>query len=159
MKLTNAIVEHILTNLGCFDQRTNSLFSLALKTDLQLTYEDDGAQTQYDIYACETLLSHMPITIVGASLSSKEPDIAVVVHIKDCPNYGCYWNDSAGLIAYTLKENTWIEANTHIQASFLLGMEQLRDMVQPFVACKSPQTIHQSLISFLKYIDQINEIN
>lgn len=161
MKLTNSIVEHILTNLGFMDQRDNSLFAAPLLTEHSITYEDDGTEHHYEVYACETLITQAKITMIGVSFPIDEAfkEMAVVISIENCPTYGCFFNqeDGEGLIAFTMKDNAWMAANMYVQATFLAGMEGLRDVVNPFTKCRETKDIHQTLVSFLKYVDTLTE--
>lgn len=162
MKLINAIVEHIFTNLGFMDGRTHSLIAEPLKTDDHIAVQDEDQETHYPVYACETHITQAKIIMAGVVFTDNSnptavPDMAVVVNIEDCPTYGCYLSQGEGLIAFTIKDNTWMEANTFLSATFLAGMENLRDVVHPYTQCKDTKSIHQALIAFLKYVDAKNE--
>ena len=162
MKLTNAIVEHILTNLGFMDKRTHSLLAEPLKTDAYIDVQEDEKEIHYPIYACETRITQTKIVMAGVIFADTTdpqnlPDMAVVVNIEDCPTYGCYLSQGEGVIAFTIKDNAWMEANTFLSATFLAGMENLRDVVQPYTQCQDIKPLHQALIAFLKYIDNQNE--
>jgi hypothetical protein len=163
MILTDVIVEYIFTNLGMMDQRKNSLISSKLLIDQKITFEDEQ---QYDIYACETIISQAKIMMVGTFITNEEDntkDMVAIIKIENCPTYGCYATldktiVNNGLIAFTLKENTWVKANVFMQATFLAGMEQLRDVANPFDVCQITKDIYQDLVSFLTYQDtQTNE--
>lgn len=162
IKLTNTILEHIFTNLGFMDQRKNSLLSSKLLTDYKITFEDNDIESYSKVYACETAITQAKIMIAGTylTLEDHEKDMAIVVKIENCPTYGCYLSQdkdgvNSGLIAFNLKDKTWIVANTFMQASFLAGMEQLRDIINPFNECKGPKDIYEAFISFLKYHDAL----
>lgn len=162
MKLTNSIVEHILTNLGFMDQRTHSLLAEPLKTDTYIAVQEEEQEIRYPVYACETHITQTKIVMAGVIFSdntnSTNPsDMAVIVNIEDCPTYGCYLSQGEGIIAFTIKDNTWMEANTFLSATFLAGMENLRDVVQPYTQCQDIKPMHQALITFLKYVDAQNE--
>ena len=165
MKLTNSIVEHIFHNLGFLDARTNSLISETLLTDHTITYEDEE-EHKLPVYACETRITQSQIVMAGVVFPSEgiRQEMAVVVHTQDCPIYGCYlWYESGsqpveseGQILMSLKDNTWMDTTTFVQASFLAGMEHLRDLRQAFTVCKDAKPIYQSLVAFIKHIDQQN---
>ncbi len=158
MKLTNAIVEHIFTNLGFMDKRPHSLLAEPLKTDEYIAVQEEEQEVRYPVYACETHITQTKIVMAGVVFDDNiSPDMAVVVNIEDCPTYGCYLSQDEGLIAFTIKDNTWMDANTFLSATFLAGMENLRDVVHPYTQCKDTKAIHQALTTFLKYIDAKNE--
>ncbi len=164
IKLTNTILEHIFTNLGFMDQRKNSLLSTKLLTDFKITFEDNGTESHNEVYVCETAITQAKITIAGTyfSLDDHEKDMAIVVKIENCPTYGCYLSQDKdgvhnGLLSFLLKNDAWIAANTFMQASFLAGMEQLRDIINPFNVCQDPKDIYEALISFLKYHDSLED--
>ena len=164
MILTNAILEYIFLNLGMMDERNNSILSSKLLTDKTITFDDAGKEQQYHVYACQTSIGQSKITMAGTKLNYDDntKDMVVVVKMEDCPIYGCYISQNNktvedGIIAFSIKNNVWLSASVFIQASFLAGMEQLKDVIIPFDVCNKPQEIYDILVSFLKYRDTLNE--
>lgn len=167
MKLTNTIVEHIFHNLGFLDTRTNSLISEMLLTEYTITYDDEDKEHKLPVYACETRINQSQIVMAGVVFPAEgtHQEMAVVIHTQDCPIYGCYlWYEggsqpieSEGQILMSLKDNTWMDTTTFVQASFLAGMEHLKDLRQTFTICKDAKPIYQTLVAFIKYIDQQND--
>jgi len=157
--LTNQIVKHILTNLGILDSRPVSLISDEFLTDLQIEYENiEDKQTIANVWATEALANNIKIQLAATKFEMDNDEFAVIIEIENCPTYGCYFeneNDINSLIAFSLKGNAWIPADIYTQATFLAGMEQLKDLTASFSLCKNPQLIYDKIIGFVNFRDEI----
>ena len=168
MKLTNCIVEHIFTNLGMIMPKQNSIFSSQLLIDQKLKFDENNQENQYPVYACEAEINQSKITIIASKLDNEDQsqDLFAIIELKNTPAYGCHlsldgqekYNEvSDGIINFQIKENMWLDTNVFIQASFLAGMEQLRDLTSSFTICAQPQDNFKKLSSFIKHCYEDNE--
>ena len=160
MKLTDCIVEHILNNLGMLQPKQNSIFSSQLLIKQKLTFEEENIEQSYNIYACENTINQSKLSIAASQIKKDEhQELLAIIMLEGSPIYGCYLvidHDaiSESKIVFQIKDHIWMDTNIFIQASFLAGMEQLKDLTSSFVACSVPDLMYQHLLSFIKYLDQ-----
>jgi len=165
-ELTNQIIKHLLNNLGVTDKRSASILFDELVIDQKISYEHDDKDYTAKVWACQSSVSNVKITIAYTqfTFSAYETESVLLVNMENCPLYGCYLsiNDldekrglSNGNISFSVKDNIWLEATTFMQASFLAGMEQLKDLTVSFDKCKDTQKIFDALVSFIEYYDAL----
>ena len=86
----------------------------------------------------------------------------VVIKLDGQPAYGCYLTSAPasggigilawdGFIATELKSKAWIPATTYIQATFLAGMEQLRDLTSKYDKSSNIDELFILLKEFIAY--------
>lgn len=175
-KLTNAIVEHILDNLGITAKQPTPITSDAFLTNHKIPYEYEETSEEAKVWVSEASINGSKITIAYTTFNVEggySEDI-VIVDIKDCPLYGCYFmrdtNEydntempyTEALIAFSIKndkksEISWLKASDHIRATFLAGMEHIKDLMASFAKPKNSDDIFKALMSFTKYVDQLQE--
>lgn len=163
--LTNAIIEHIYSNLGLLDERTSSLTASKFATSHTIKLEEEGGEeSENKVYACQSTYNNTKIIMGATSISDiNGEEIIVVIKIEGCPTYACTLIQNgrgeiqSSDICFSLQKDQWISADTFIQASFLAGMEQFRDITASFIECENSKEIYQLIVSFIKYLDKLNE--
>lgn len=160
MKLTDHIVEHIFTNLGMINVKQNSIFLPELIIEPKITFEENGKEQHHDVFVCEGAINQAKMIIAAAKIENEDhtQELLAVISLENSPTYGCRLslNEKSindGVIVFQIKDKTWLEANIFIQASFLAGMEQLRDLSATFTICSQTESIYQHLLTLIKYLD------
>ena len=186
-ELTNAIVKHIFENLGVFSEGANSITHKELKTKATIPFVNaDDTTANGTVWACSSTVQAKKFHIMCVDMSDTSDieegiEATVLIKLEGVPIYCCSLNayntnmtnifDS--MIACTLppnsttlkhmkvkdKELIWMPATPYIQATFLAGMEQLRDLGIVFgkMADLEIETHLNDLKSFLKWKDLFAE--
>ena len=106
--------------------------------------------------------------LADCSQEKNVPEFALTIQLKDAPTFGVYliYNKlvedppyAEALIAVNTDNKHWIPCNTYLQATFLAGMEQLRDLTFGWVKIKDYAAQHAQLLSFIKFHDSYFEVN
>jgi hypothetical protein len=88
------------------------------------------------------------------------PEYCLVIQLKDAPIFGIYliFNqlvedppEAEPMIAVNVDKQHWVPCTTYLEATFLAGMEQLRDLGFGWIQCKSYQDLYSQLLSFIKF--------
>lgn len=157
--LREEIVKHIMSNFLIISSdfinvdKSKSLMSDDLLLDSKLNFENNNK----NIWGCQLLLDKQEFKIIvgDCTQDKKYPEFCIVAQLSGTPAYGLYFvydeSDSEALIALSLDGKAWMECNTYFQASFLAGMEQIRDVAVPWEKCKNYKEQYEMMISFIKY--------
>lgn len=160
--LTDCIVEHIFDNLGISLQRTASLRDPVFQLKETIEYDDVYHATLYGaVFKIEK--SYFRLLLADFSDNETNSEYALVIKLEGSPTYGCYlFIDEAlgepedGLICFATKPNTWIKASVAIQATFLAGMENLREVNASWTKPDKYLDLLEELKSFYDYQNNIN---
>ena len=170
-KLTEQIACHILANLGVLpstfvDQdNTRSVIDKQFLIQEKVSFEIDGEIVKKNIYACtKTITDSKEFRMLLADCTKEKdlPEYCLLIQLKDAPFFGVYliFNqlvldppDSEVLIAVNSDKKNWMPCSTYLQATFLAGMEQLRDLGFGWTKCSSYKDMYEQLISFIKFHD------
>jgi hypothetical protein len=164
-ELTNAIIKYLYTGLGIYGTEVPvSLRHQLFKTDKQIAFEDESGSKGVPVWAGETKLDNKKFNFIYTSLTINEmTEDFLVVKLDDNPGYGCYasldiLNQSTigdGFIAVQLKLNSWIPANVYLQATFLAGMEQLKDLASRYDKSSKVEEMFGLLKEFINYREKM----
>ncbi len=66
--------------------------------------------------------------------------------------------DSEALIAVSSDKKHWMPCSTYLQATFLAGMEQVRDSGFAWTKCSEYKEQYQQLLSFIKFHHNFYEV-
>lgn len=174
LNLRAEIVKHIFANFGVIpsnhvSEKTQSLISKDYLLSEKLSFEDDdNIISENKIWGCQLSADIQEIKILLADCTQEEnaPEYCLLVQLKNAPAYGIYLTfnesfgpqtDSACMIAYSLDLKLWMECSTFLQATFLSGMEQIRETGFAWSKVINYQPQYQALISFIKYHSSIYE--
>ena len=169
IKLTEIIIDHIYSNLVIVpsdyvnQEKSQSILSKDfLLVDRTLDFKDSKNSYHNKVWSCQATSSDQTIHLMvgDCSLDENIPEYCLIVKIDNLPTYGCYLvadedYSSDALIACTLNGTDWMSCSTYLQATFLAGMEQLKDLfltwkktsnhTEQFDLMKSFLTFHSSI--------------
>lgn len=173
--LTEHIVNHIFSNLliinsSQFDRdKYKSIRSedhLLLKS---MVFEDEtGQELHRNIWGVQLTIENqnLKLLLADCSVDSSTQEYALLVYLPDSPSYAvysAYSNDSSNrvnsdvLIAASLDGQNWMKCNMYLQAMFLAGMEQIKDVPYRMSKCQEYSKEYDLLKSFVKYHGAIYE--
>jgi len=163
-KLTYEIVKHIFQNFGVFDTQSHhfkSLRSKEFRLNKNITLVNENKDIENKIWGCQQLFGTQLMTVLLSDLSvENDKSYCLIVQLKDAPAYGLYLNlDSnlfdESLIACTVNNKDWITCNLHLQATFLAGMENIKEIG---FSWKKPEEFaeqYELMLSFIKYYNSL----
>lgn len=168
--LRNTIVKHIFSNFGVIQSKfidsnkTKSLMSNEFLLSKKISYKNTaGNIVKNNVWGCQITLDQKEFKILLADYgqdSSKE--YCLLVQLKNSPAYGLYiLNDEIlgdeTMIACTLDGKQWMECQTFLQATFLAGMEQIKDIGLSWSKCNSYREQFDLILSFIEFYESIYE--
>lgn len=170
--LTEQIVKHILSNLGVINgsnidgNKSQTLISkdFLLRNKLSFKMEDDSVISN-KIWGCQLSIENKEMKIVLGD-SSQDKNIkehCLIIHLKDSPIYGLYIipdvQNTQVLIACSLNGKEWMQCNIYLQATFLAGMEQIKDHIAAPQKCNEYDFEYKAMLSFIEFHSAIFEDN
>lgn len=172
--LREEIVKHVFSNFAIIPSRFVNLDkskSLASKEFLlpeKIPFVDaDGSVTSNKVWGCQISAELQEIKILlGECTQDKDyPEYALLIFMKNAPSYGVYLVtsttndeiDGEALIAVTMNSKDWLECRTYLQATFLAGMEQIRDVGLSWNKCTNYKDQYETLLSFIKFHTTVYE--
>ena len=165
LKLRETIVEHVLANLAVipstfvsFDKSKSLKSKEFLLSDKISFIAIDEKVVENKLWGCQFSADQQDLKILLADCSTDydTPEYAAVIHLKSQPMYGIYTlfdpdiNQEA-LIAVSLNGKDWLECSTYLQATFLAGMENIKELGFPWVKCSDYKEELAALLSFIKF--------
>lgn len=176
-KLTEQIAYHVLANLGILPSDFINISETKRINDKQFMLPDkisfeteDGALLQRNMFGCQVLVTdkrEFKMLLADCTQEKDIPEYALIIQLKDAPAYGLYliFNrlvedppEAEAMIAVNADKKHWIPCTTYLQATFLAGMEQLRDLTFGWSKCKDYKELHMQLLSFIKFHDNYFEV-
>src|SRR5271165_958574 len=170
-KLTEQICHHILANLGILPSdflnvaETKSLTDKSFLLPEKISFEIEGRLVEKNIFGCQvsvTSQKEFKMLLADCTQEKDLPEYVLVAQLKDAPTFGVYliFNeiikdadiDPEAMIAVNDSKH-WMPCTTYLQATFLAGMEQLRDLSFGWSKCKDYQEMYSQLLSFIKFHD------
>lgn len=175
--LTEQIAYHILASLGVLpakfinQEATQSIVDASYTLPEKLSFDDDGKVVRKNVYGCQVSLAdtkELRLLLADCTQDKEYPEYALLVQLKDAPAFGVYAIvtgkeiDSEVLIAVSTDKQNWMPCNTYLQATFLAGMEQIRDIGYSWSKATDYSEQYKHLLSFIKfhhsyYIEEDNE--
>lgn len=170
-KLTNQVVIHIMDNLGIINLNDKSPTTDAFLIPKTLPFEDSDSKVRNaKLWGGELDISNSKMRFLFADFSESrlERDLFLVVRLDNSPAYAAYLSYDMddyfddlepfdSMIAFSLTPNCWLQSNVYIQAMFLAGMEQLRDVSGTFSKISRYDDLVENLMSFIKYQDSLED--
>lgn len=168
-QLTEQIANHILANLGVLSashvnkDTTKSLVDKQFVLPEKITFEVDGETVKKNIFGCQVTIADgkdFKMLLADCTQEKDLPEYCLLVNLKDAPCYGVYFVfpelaeeevDSEVLIAVSTDKKHWMPCSMYLQATFLAGMEQIRDIPMGWGKCTNYQEQYQQLLSFIKF--------
>jgi hypothetical protein len=167
--LMENIVRHVFANLAVIPSafvnvdKTKSLMSKDFLLNDSLSFENESGIIRNKIWGCQisTEQQELKILLGDCSPEKQTPEYCLVVQLKDAPAYGIYLvcnsEDSEPLIACTLNGKDWMECQTYLQATFLAGMEQIRDVGLSWNKCSDYKNQYDLMVSFIDFHNAVYE--
>lgn len=162
--LTENIIKHIMSQFGIMPskfvdmKKTKPLLDKEFLLVEKLSFQgESGEISKNDIWGCElSSAGQQEIKILlGKCSQDKEPiEYCLIVHLKDAPTYGLYliYDDvSEPLIAVSANETGWLPCSTFLQATFLAGMEQIKESYLIWNKCTDYKLLYDMMLSLIKY--------
>jgi hypothetical protein len=168
--LMEEIIRHVFNNLGVVpsstidSSKTISIRSQEFVLPQILTFADEtGSEIKNAIWGCNIKAAQgdekLTILLGDCTQYPDIPEFCLVVQLKNAPAYGLYltYNDlkegclSDPLIAVAVNSKDWMPCDTYLQATFLAGMEQIRDLNFGRQKCDDYQTQYELLLSLIKF--------
>lgn len=170
--LTEEIVKHIMANFLIIpsehiNQETNQpLISKEYLLNEKLTFEVDDVKIINKTYGCQLAIGEQDIKILlgNCTVEKEVPEFCLIVQLKGAPFYGMYLcytdlleekSDAEIMLGCSLDGKSWMECNTYLQATFLAGMEQIKDTGLTWEKCIDYKDQQNALLSFLVYHSEI----
>jgi hypothetical protein len=169
-KLMEEIAYHVLANLGVLPssfvnkETTKSIIDKSFILPEKISFEgEDGQVVRKNIYGCQvTVADSKEFRMILADCTQEKdlPEYGLLVQLKDAPAFGIYmvYNkltsepvDPEALIAVSTDKKNWMPCSTYLQATFLAGMEQIRDLGFGWVKSNNYTEQHQQLLSFIQF--------
>jgi hypothetical protein len=164
--LTEQIALHVLANLGVVSanfvnkEATQSIINKSYLLPEKISFEDNGQIVRKNIYGCQVSIAdskELRLLLADCTQDKEFPEFALLVQLKDAPAFGIYMiisndqMDSEVLIAVSADKQNWMPCSVYLQATFLAGMEQLRDVGFGWTKATNYSEHHQQLLSFIKF--------
>lgn len=170
-KLTEQIAIHVLSNLGVLPSsfvnidQTKSIIDKQNLLPEKLTFEVEGGQAiRKNVYGCQVSVADKEFKLLLADCTQEKnvPEYCLVIQLKDAPVFSVYliFNqlvedqiEPEAMIAVNTDKKHWVPCTTYLQATFLAGMEQLRDIGFGWTKCSNYQELYAQLLTFIKFHD------
>lgn len=176
-KLTEQIAYHVLSNLGALpsafvnQEQTKSILDKQFILPEKISFEsEDGQVSHKHIYGCQVSVTgakEFKLLLADCTQEKNVPEYCLVIQLKDAPAFGVYliFNqlvedppEAEAMIAVNSDKKHWIPCTTYLQATFLAGMEQLRDIGFGWNRCNEYKELYSQLLSFIKFHDNYFEV-
>ena len=168
-KLLEQIVKHIFVNLRIIpsdyiSDKSKSLISKDYILDKNITFNiDNESVIKSKIWGCQLMIDKGELKILLTDCSQENDlEYYLIVHLKDAPAYGLYLGidkdqNADYTIVCSVDYKNWMKCSTYLQATFLAGMEQLKDLKFVWNKCQNYNEQYEMLCSFIKYYDSCEE--
>ncbi len=169
-KLTEQIAYHIFAHLGIlpatFVNRdlTRSIIDKQYLLSEKISLEnEDGQILRKNIYGCQARIAdskEFKMLLADCTEVKEYPEFCLLVQLKDAPAFGIYLLysgasneevDPEALIAVSPDKEHWMPCSTYLQATFLAGMEQVRDSGFSWAKATEYQDLYKQLLTFIKF--------
>lgn len=165
LELTEQIIKHIYRCLGVkLPGGGNNSYTM-MQPEYLLEHKisfDDGQKN--NIWGIQLNLDDEAIKVILADCTQDGvPEFALLVAVRDAPSYGAYLcykeyaeDDSylPPMIACSVQQGSWAECSIFLQATFLSGMEKLREINTTFKKLEQSEEIYKYLISFINFYQE-----
>jgi hypothetical protein len=168
VQLTKSIIRHIYSSLLITESyfinysENESIINNTYIIDRTLDLNDSETIFKNTVWGCQSDVSGKKISLLvgDCSLDKDVFEYCLIVKLEDAPSYGCYLvvneeYDPEALIACTLDGKNWMECNTYLQATFLAGMEQFKELNTKWVKIDNYDNEFNLLKSFLSFHNSI----
>lgn len=162
--LSIAIIQHIFSQLGVMSsshvdmKKTKSILDKEFLLPEKLSFQEEEI-IKRDIWGCQLSAGQHEVKIlVGDCSQDSNQEYCAVIQLKDTPAYGLYLvcePASMPLIAVSISEAGWMSCTTFLQATFLAGMEQVKETCLTWDKCSDYKSLHGLMLSLINYHNQV----
>lgn len=139
--LLNEIITHIFYNLKFLDSDSKqSICNNYFLCPQNFDFEDSSIISR--VYGAQAVVNGYKFKLLAHHFFNENEDggtFCCVIQMQDCPIYGCIgsYQDNKnvnnkiedGILVYQINgSESWLPTTTFLQATFLAGMEQLKEM-------------------------------
>ena len=170
-KLTEQIAFHIFSKFGIMkadfidNTKTGSLTDDYYLLPETISFKlDDGNLITNKVFGCQMTLSktnEFKILLADCSKEKSILEYCLFVQPKNVPAYAIYAilnsNNHEVLIGVSSSKDHWMPCNTYLQALFLAGMENIKDISLNWTTCISYTEEYKQMVSFIQFHDQFFE--
>jgi hypothetical protein len=161
--LTECIIKHILSQFGVMPdkhvdmKKTKSLLDKELLLAEKISFQgEDGEVFKNDIWGCQLTSGQQEVKVLlgDCSQSKESAEYCLIVQLKGAPTYGLYLvydEVSEPLIVVSTNEIGWLPCSTFLQATFLAGMEQVKETYSAWSKCTDYKALYDWMLSLIKY--------
>lgn len=163
--LKTEIIKHIFANLAIIPSNfvnldnTKSIMNSEFKLKETLSFED--SENDNNVWGCKMLADKQEIKILIANCTiDNNKEYSLIFQLKDTPIYGLYYIDSdpeKSVIACSLDGEKWMQCSTFLQATFLAGMENIKNIGLSYSKCNDYKSQFKAMNSFIKYFNLVYE--
>lgn len=153
IQLKKQLILHILNKFGVFISARDSLLSDTYLLDKKLTFDTEDKTYSNNLWSGETEIEGSKVQFMIADLTEDLPEFAVILQLDTSTPYimRISTDDEDSGSIYFRAEEHWIPASTIFQAKVLVAIESLFEASVIWVPNKNYESIHKTLISFLKF--------
>lgn len=167
-ELSKEIIKHVLANFLVIPSKFidgNSFQSLCsdsfmLKEKLSFLSEG-GKKIDNKIWGCAlSFASEQVKIIIGDCSQDSSKELCMIIHLSNSPSYGlyiCLDSYDKPLIACMTDSKAWMPCNTFLQATFLAGMEQIKEFFLTASKINDYNEQHQMLLSLIRFYNSLYE--
>jgi hypothetical protein len=167
--LRETIVKHIFANFAIIPSSFVNLNNSKSLMDKDFILQDkipfidiNNNLSKNKVWGCQISSEQQEVKILLGDCSQDNiKEYALIIQLKNAPIYGVYLIcddvDSEALIACSLNGKEWLECQTYLQATFLAGMEQIKDVGLAWTKCSNYKDQFEMLLSFIKFHDSVYE--
>jgi len=132
MRLTHEIAAYILEGFG-INSNKKSIKTDEYKTSSVIKFEYKDNIIERNIYSIKSIADDREIKIYFLDISSSDvEEYAFIIGIDKLPIYGIYFyeegDDIRSSICTSADKQNWLECNIFLQATFLAGMESIKEL-------------------------------
>ncbi len=171
------IVRHIMSNFVIMPHayinmaKSKSLMSKEFLLSDKLTFiSSENEELKNNIWGCQISADQQEMKILLGDCTQNKmwPEFCLLIYLKDAPTYGLYLlypelgGEGSGvmsepLIAVSMDGKDWMECSTYLQATFLAGMEQVKDLGLSWSKCTEYLSQFNMMQSFIKFHNSFYE--
>lgn len=159
--LKKEIIHHIFEITGLLKNSKNIRFldnflSDKFLTDKKIAFQtDDEKQFSSNIWAAHATVEQSVIKLMIANLSDAvAEEYALLIQMDNLPPYClqlCQDNEDNGSFYFCVDKDSWIVANTLMQANVLAGIESIADLLVKWTPAAKYEDEYQYILSFLNF--------
>lgn|SRR5271166_1574520 len=165
LPLKREIILHIFKTIGLFADETNtkigfteSLVQDKFLIDKKIVFEtDDQSKFENNIWSASAKVGESVIKIMIADIAQDTPEFAAIIQMNEYLPHALRLSDDKedfGSISLNVKDATWIDVGTPIQAKLLAGTESLTEYFVEWKKTEDYSDIYKKMVMFLNFEEE-----